>query len=393
MEWDAGGRTCRGLYDEGEATLRLRMDPGNVNRNMDDVVAYRIKYVAHPHVGGDWCIYPSYDFTHCIVDSLEQVTHSLCTLEFDSRRASYYWLLDALGLYMPCVWEYSRLNLTNNVMSKRKIQARGLHFFGCVNRPVFVFKVGESVLCCGPHSRRCCAYVQTEGRRGHWCGVQLLVTDGYIRGWDDPRLPTLAGMRRRGMSPEGINSLCQELGITRSEIHIPLHKVYHHIRGHLEESSPRALGVLRPLKLVRPLATRSSLCTHAGFCALRCAQGTGWVRKIVCSAFCKRVPSVRGRGRVRRRLQVITNLAEDHVEHVRAAEFPGRGDASYEVPFSRVCYIEQSDFQTADSKDYYGLAPGKTVMLRCACVGALTHGVLLCGAREGAVANLQSRLF
>jgi glutaminyl-tRNA synthetase len=117
----------RGLFDEGEATLRLRMDPGNDIRNMDDLIAYRIKYTPHPRVSDKWCIYPSYDFTHCIVDSLEQITHSLCTIEFDIRRASYYWLLDALGLYMPLVWEYSRLNLTHNVMSKRKLQVRRCH--------------------------------------------------------------------------------------------------------------------------------------------------------------------------------------------------------------------------------------------------------------------------
>lgn len=115
---------CRGLVDEGKATLRLKMDPKNDNRNMDDLVAYRVKFCRHPHVGGRWCIYPSYDFTHCIVDALEDITHSLCTLEFTTRRASYYWLLQALGLYMPVVWEYSRLNITQHVMSKRKLQVR-----------------------------------------------------------------------------------------------------------------------------------------------------------------------------------------------------------------------------------------------------------------------------
>jgi glutaminyl-tRNA synthetase len=98
------------------------MDPANDNRNMDDLVAYRVKFVEHPHIGQKWCIYPSYDYTHCIVDSLENITHSLCTLEFVVRRASYYWLLHELGLYMPVVWEFSRLNITNNVMSKRKLQ-------------------------------------------------------------------------------------------------------------------------------------------------------------------------------------------------------------------------------------------------------------------------------
>jgi glutamyl/glutaminyl-tRNA synthetase len=115
---------CRGLVDEKTATLRLKMDPTNDNRNMDDLVAYRVKFCAHPHVGNAWCIYPSYDFTHCIVDALENITHSLCTLEFHIRRPSYFWLLQELGLYMPFVWEYSRLNITNHVMSKRKLQVR-----------------------------------------------------------------------------------------------------------------------------------------------------------------------------------------------------------------------------------------------------------------------------
>lgn len=118
-------RVCSGLVDEGTATLRLKMDPKNDNRNMDDLVAYRVKFCRHPHVGAAWCIYPSYDFTHCIVDALENISHSLCTLEFTTRRASYYWLLKALGLYMPVVWEYSRLNITQHVMSKRKLQVRG----------------------------------------------------------------------------------------------------------------------------------------------------------------------------------------------------------------------------------------------------------------------------
>jgi glutaminyl-tRNA synthetase len=100
------------------------MDMKNENMNMLDVIAYRIKFIPHPHAGPAWCIYPSYDFTHCIVDSLEDITHSLCTLEFETRRASYYWLLDRLGIYKPVVWEYARLNITNNVMSKRKLQVR-----------------------------------------------------------------------------------------------------------------------------------------------------------------------------------------------------------------------------------------------------------------------------
>eukprot|EP00892_Ulva_mutabilis_P008053 jgi/Ulvmu1/561/UM001_0569.1 len=252
----------RGLVDEGTATLRLKMDPKNDNRNMDDLVAYRVKFCPHPHVGATWCIYPSYDFTHCIVDALENISHSLCTLEFTTRRASYYWLLRALGLYMPVVWEYSRLNITQHVMSKRKLQA--------------------------------------------------LVGGGDVRGWDDPRLPTLAGMRRRGLVPEGINSLCKEIGITRSEGYVQLKRLYHHVRLQLDATSPRALAVLRPLRLV------------------------------------------------------VDNLPDDHVEQVKALDFPGRGEQGYEVPFSKVCYIEATDFREADAKDFYGLAPGKSIMLRYA---------------------------
>jgi glutaminyl-tRNA synthetase len=111
----------RGLIAEGAATLRMKQDMQNENKNMSDLIAYRIKFTPHPHAGDKWCIYPSYDYAHCMVDSLENITHSLCTLEFDIRRPSYYWLLVALGLYQPYVWEYSRLNISNTVMSKRKV--------------------------------------------------------------------------------------------------------------------------------------------------------------------------------------------------------------------------------------------------------------------------------
>jgi glutaminyl-tRNA synthetase len=112
----------QGYFDEGECTLRMKIDMKHENPNMKDPAAYRVRYVPHPHSGDKWCIYPTYDYTHCIVDSLENVTHSLCTLEFEIRRESYYWLLDALNIYRPNVWEYSRLNVSNTVTSKRKIQ-------------------------------------------------------------------------------------------------------------------------------------------------------------------------------------------------------------------------------------------------------------------------------
>uniref|UniRef100_A0A453T1P3 Glutamyl/glutaminyl-tRNA synthetase class Ib catalytic domain-containing protein n=1 Tax=Aegilops tauschii subsp. strangulata TaxID=200361 RepID=A0A453T1P3_AEGTS len=111
----------RGLIAEGAATLRMKQDMQNDTRNMYDLIAYRVKFTPHPHAGDKWCIYPSYDYAHCMVDSFENITHSLCTLEFDVRRPSYYWVLVALGLYQPYVWEYSRLNISHNIMSKRKV--------------------------------------------------------------------------------------------------------------------------------------------------------------------------------------------------------------------------------------------------------------------------------
>lgn len=310
----------RGLFAEGEATLRMKMDHRNDNPAMWDSVAYRcvskfirapfaaprkrranaqpnlffspaptttlnntpnqtpysIKYLPHPHAGPGWCVYPSYDFTHCLCDSIENITHSLCTLEFETRRASYYWLLDKLSMYKPVVWEYSRLNVTNTVMSKRKL-----------NR---------------------------------------LVTEGHVKGWDDPRLLTLAGLRRRGVTPGAINSFCREIGITRNANVVPYHKLEHHVRAHLDAASPRALAVLRPLKVV------------------------------------------------------LTNLPEDHLSSAAARRFPGRAEAeaesaakaagygndAYNVPVSRVVYIEATDFREEDARGYYGLAPGKTAMLRYA---------------------------
>ncbi|KAG2447630.1 hypothetical protein HYH02_007548 [Chlamydomonas schloesseri] len=253
----------RGLIEEGKATLRMKMDHKNENYNMFDLIAYRIKFVEHPHAGDKWCIYPSYDYTHCLVDSLEDITHSLCTLEFETRRASYYWLLEVLGLYKPVVWEYSRLNITHAVMSKRKLNK--------------------------------------------------LVMGGYVHGWDDPRLLTLAGMRRRGVPPTAINAFCRDIGITRNENIIQLPRLEHFIRSELDATSPRALAVLRPLKVV------------------------------------------------------ITNMAADHFQEVEAQTFPGREHSeAVKVPLTRVVYIEATDFRLKDEKDYYGLAPGKSVMLRYA---------------------------
>ncbi|GER44402.1 glutamine--tRNA ligase [Striga asiatica] len=256
----------KGLIEEGKATLRMKQDMKSDNFNMYDLIAYRIKFTTHPHAGDKWCIYPSYDFTHCIVDSLENITHSLCTLEFETRRASYYWLLDALDLYQPYVWEYSRLNISNTVMSKRKL-----------NR---------------------------------------LVTEKWVDGWDDPRLMTLAGLRRRGVTASAINSFVRGIGITRSDSSlIRLNRLEYHIREELNKTASRTMVVLDPIKVV------------------------------------------------------ITNM-EESVMDLDAKKWPDApaDDASsfYKVPFSKVVYIEKSDFRMKDSKDYYGLAPGKSVLLRYA---------------------------
>ncbi|XP_010695806.2 glutamine--tRNA ligase, cytoplasmic [Beta vulgaris subsp. vulgaris] len=255
----------RGMIEEGKATLRMKQDMQSDNCNMYDLIAYRIKFTPHPKAGDKWCIYPSYDYAHCIVDSLENVTHSLCTLEFETRRASYYWLLHVLGLYMPYVWEYSRLNMTNTVMSKRKLNC--------------------------------------------------LVTEKYVDGWDDPRLMTLAGLRRRGVSATAINTFVRGIGITRSDSSlIRLDRLEYHIREELNKSAARAMVVLHPVKVV------------------------------------------------------ITNLEAGKVIELDAKKWPDAQtddtSALYKVPFSNVVYIERSDFRIKDSKDYYGLAPGKSVLLR-----------------------------
>ncbi|CAN0294872.1 unnamed protein product, partial [Discosporangium mesarthrocarpum] len=162
-------------------------------------VAYRIRYVPHPHAGDAWCIYPTYDFTHCIVDSLEEIDYSICTLEFESRRESYYWVLEALEIYRPRVYEFARLNITRTVLSKRKLLK--------------------------------------------------LVQGGMVEGWDDPRMPTIKGLRRRGYTPQILNSFCADIGVTRNDNVIEVEKLEHWVRTVLNETAPRVMGALRPLKV------------------------------------------------------------------------------------------------------------------------------------------------
>ena len=191
----------QGRFDEGECTLRWKGDMQHENPNMRDFAAYRIRYTPHPHSGDDWCIYPTYDYTHCLVDSLENVTHSLCTLEFEIRRESYFQLLKDCELYKPNVWEYSRLNMTNSVVSKRKIEA--------------------------------------------------LVNAGTVNGWNDPRLMTLEGLRRRGYTPSMINDFCASLGVARkgNENFTSIKKLEHFARTELDRTAPRTFCVLDPLEV------------------------------------------------------------------------------------------------------------------------------------------------
>jgi len=192
----------QGRYEEGVCSLRVKMDMKSENPNLKDFIAYRIRYVSHPHAGDKWCIYPTYDFTHCIVDSLENITHSLCTLEFEIRRESYYRLLQDIDVYKPHVWEYSRLNISNTVLSKRKIE--------------------------------------------------LMVVNGHVSGWDDPRLLTLEGLRKRGYTPSMLNSFCAEIGVARTgnENITSIKLLEKFARDELNEMAPRTFGVLNPLHLV-----------------------------------------------------------------------------------------------------------------------------------------------
>jgi len=190
-----------GFYAEGECSLRAKMDMQHANTTMRDLVIYRVRYVPHPHSGDKWCIYPTYDWTHGIVDSLENVTHSCCTLEFEIRRECYYWFLKALDLYKPYVWEFSRLNMSNTVLSKRKIEK--------------------------------------------------LINEKLVSGWDDPRLHTIQGLRRRGYTPSMINTFCTQIGVSRkgNENLTDYRKLEFYARKELDATAPRTFGITEPILL------------------------------------------------------------------------------------------------------------------------------------------------
>ena len=256
-------RMKAGEFEEGSRTLRAKIDMASPNLNMRDPVMYRIIKAPHPRTGDKWCIYPTYDWAHGQCDSIEGITHSICTLEFEDHRPLYDWFLDQLGIHHPRQIEFARLNLSHTVLSKRKLR--------------------------------------------------ILVEKGYVNGWDDPRMPTLAGMRRRGYTPEAIREFCRRIGVAKTNSIVDIALLEHCLRQDLNKRAPRRFGVLRPLKLV------------------------------------------------------LINYPEDLVEEMECInnpEDPSMG--TRKVPFSRVLYIERDDFREDPPPKWFRLAPGREVRLRYA---------------------------
>ena len=252
-----------GEFAEGECVLRAKIDMTSPNMNMRDPAMYRILHAPHHRTGTDWHIYPMYDFAHGQSDSMEGITHSLCSLEYEDHRPLYDWFLEALGIYRPRQIEFARLNLTYTVMSKRKLRR--------------------------------------------------LVEEGFVSGWDDPRMPTLCGMRRLGYTSTAIRSFLERIGVAKSNSIIEIALLEHVVRDDLNRSSARVMGVLDPIRVV------------------------------------------------------IENYPEDQVEYMEAVNNPEDPDAgTRQVPFSRVLYIEREDFMEDPPRKFYRLAPGREVRLRYA---------------------------
>ena len=275
-----------GMFDEGTYTLRLKMDFNSSNPNLYDLVAYRIKYTEHPHAGRGWCIYPSYDFTHGICDSIEHIDYSICTLEFEARREPYYWILWALDLYRPKVYEMSRLNLAYTVLSKRKLIK--------------------------------------------------LVDAKYVRGWDDPRMPTISGLRRRGYTCHIINSFCQDVGATRAANVVEMDKLHQTARVGLAPTSFRVMATLQPIKVVitnflEARMEAMSLLTTTTATTDRSSDDQNSSNPLTF---------------------VVQNIATDETA------------GSHTVTLTETIYIDASDFRMTDSSEYYGLAPNKSVGLK-----------------------------
>ncbi|WP_457808106.1 glutamine--tRNA ligase/YqeY domain fusion protein [Kushneria sp. EE4] len=255
-----------GEFGEGEKVLRAKIDMASPNINLRDPTLYRIRHAAHHQSGDKWKIYPSYDFTHGQSDAIEGITHSICTLEFEDHRPLYNWFLDNLPVpARPRQIEFARLNLNYTVTSKRKLK--------------------------------------------------LLVDQGVVDGWDDPRMPTISGMRRRGYTPASIRRFCDMVGVSRASGVVDIQMLYHAIRSDLEDNAPRAMCVMKPLKVV------------------------------------------------------LTNLPDDHEEIFEVAGHPAREDmAVRQLPLNREIWIDQEDFMEEPPKKFFRLAPGKEVRLRNAYV-------------------------
>jgi glutaminyl-tRNA synthetase len=254
-------RMRAGEFPDGAHVLRAKIDMSSGNLNFRDPVMYRILHASHHRTGDAWSIYPMYDWAHGQSDSIEGVTHSICTLEFEDHRPLYDWYIRELDIYAPRQIEFARLNLTYTVMSKRRL-------------------------------------------------LQL-VRDGYVRGWDDPRMPTLSGLRRRGYTPEAIRNFCEEIGVAKANSTIQIARLENSLRDDLNKRAPRAMAVLRPLRVV------------------------------------------------------IDNYPAELVEEMDAVNNPeDPGMSTRKVPFSKVLYIEQDDFREEPPPKYYRLAPGREVRLR-----------------------------
>ena len=253
-------RMKRGEYEEGKAILRLKQDMQSGNPFMWDLVAYRVLRTPHCRTGTQWCIYPMYDFTHCLCDSIENITHSMCTTEFINAREAYYWVCDNVGVYKAVQWEYGRLNITNTVLSKRKLTK--------------------------------------------------LVDAGVIQSWDDPRVYTLAALRRRGFTPRAINSFVEEIGVTTAFSVVDVRKLEAHVRDDLNRTTPRRMAILDALPIR------------------------------------------------------ITNLPDDYEEMLSMPNDPrdpAKGDSF--LPLTNRLYIDQSDFRADEDPNYFRLTPQQPVGL------------------------------
>ena len=278
-------RMKAGEFDEGDHVLRAKIDMGSPNLNMRDPVLYRIRAADHYRTGAAWRIYPMYDFTHCLSDAIEGVTHSLCSLEFEDHRPLYDWFIDNLAPpARPRQYEFARLNLEHTVLSKRKL-------------------------------------------------IEL-VRERRVQGWDDPRMPTLSGLRRRGFTPRSIREFCERIGVTKSDAYIDMAALEHVIREELDADAPRRMAVLRPLKVV------------------------------------------------------IDNYPEDEEELLDAANHPQNGGmGSRQVPFAKTLYIERDDFMEEPPRKFFRLAPGREARLRYAYF--ITCNEVIKDADTGALIELR----